>query len=212
MVIDVYADIVCPWCYIGTRRLAAALEQRPELAIERRWRPFQLRPEMPARGQPWADFVREKFGGMAQAQPIFARVTSIGAVDGISFAFDRIASAPNTRDAHRLILLARERGLEWPMVEALFAAHFAEGRNLNDADDLAAAAARAGLDAAAARDLLASDAYGDAVDQSQRTAARLDIQGVPFCVIDHSYGISGAQPVELFVRAIDVIAEGVPAE
>jgi predicted DsbA family dithiol-disulfide isomerase len=207
MIIDLYADVVCPWCYIGTRRLARALELRPELEIERHWRPFQLRPEMPAHGQPWVEFVREKFGGMEQATPIFARVAGVGAADGIHFAFDRITSAANTRDAHRLILFAATHGLEWRVAEACFAANFAEGRDLNSHDELVDIAVRAGLDPVAAREALVGDAYGAEVDASQGMAASLGITGVPFYVLDGRYGISGAQPVEVLLQALDAYAE-----
>lgn len=203
MLIEVYADIACPWCYIGERRLAEALAQRPDIAVERHWRPFQLQPDLPPQGLPWAEFVPAKFGGVAQAQRIFARVAQAGAPDGIDFRFDRVATAPNTMDAHRLVLFAAACGQEWPMADALFAAHFTEGRDLNDQNQLVAVAESVGLDAAEVRAYLASDAGIAEVAASQETAERLGITGVPFFVIDGRYGLSGAQPVEVFVRALD---------
>ena len=206
MLIEVYADIACPWCYIGERRLAQALAQRPDIEVERRWRPFQLQPDLPPQGLPWAEFVATKFGGGAQAERMFARVAQAGAPDGIDFRFDRVATAPNTLDAHRLVLFAAERGQEWPMADALFAAHFSEGRDLNDPDQLVAVAESVGLDAAAVRAYLASDAGIAEVAASQEQAERLGITGVPFYVIDGRYGLSGAQPVDVFVRALDELA------
>src|SRR5690242_5849150 len=203
MLIELYADIACPWCYIGERRLAEALAQRPDIEVERRWRPFQLQPDLPPQGLPWADFVPAKFGGAAQAERIFARVAQAGAPDGIDFRFDRVATAPNTMDAHRLVLFAAEHGQEWPMADALYAAHFTEGRDLNDRDQLVAVAGSVGLDGAEVRAYLDSDAGIAEVAASQEQAERLGITGVPFYVIDGRYGLSGAQPVEVFVRALD---------
>jgi predicted DsbA family dithiol-disulfide isomerase len=117
-----------------------------------------------------------------------------------------VATAPNTIDAHRLVLFAAERGQEWPMADALFAAHFTEGRDLNDADQLVAVAESVGLDAAEVRAYLAGTAGIAEVQASQEQAERLGITGVPFYVIDGRYGLSGAQPVEVFVRALDELA------
>ena len=204
MLIEVYADVVCPWCYIGERRLARALAERPDLAVERRWRPFQLQPQLPPNGVPWADFARAKFGGVAQAHAAFARVTAVGAEEGLTFAFDHVVSAPNTVDAHRLILHADRQGREWAMADALFAAYFAGGADLNDPDQLVTAAERAGLPAAESRAFLAGDEARDDVLASQAEAAELGITGVPFFVLDGSYAVSGAQPVAVFLRALDV--------
>jgi predicted DsbA family dithiol-disulfide isomerase len=208
MVIDVYADVVCPWCYIGERRLERALRQRPDLQVERRWRPFQLQPGMPRAGLPWSDFARRKFGGVERARSAFAQVTAAGANEGITFAFDRVATAPNTVDAHRLILFGGQHGREWETAEGLFAAYFAEGRNLNDVDDLVAV--KSGLDADEARAYLASSEGVDEVYASQEEAGRLGIEGVPFYVFDGRYGLSGAQPLEVFLRALD-LAQAEPA-
>ena len=206
MLIEVYADIACPWCYIGERRLARALAQRPDLPVERHWRPFQLQPGLPPAGLPWAEFVQYKFGGLHRAQTIFGQVGAIGAADGITFNFDRIAGAPNTRDSHRLILLAAEHGREWETVEALFAAYFADGRDVSNSEELAAVAAGVGLDGGAVRDFLAGDAHIATVDASQAEAHQLGISGVPFYIFDGRYGLSGAQPVEVFLQALDLVA------
>jgi predicted DsbA family dithiol-disulfide isomerase len=202
LTIDVFADVVCPWCYIGEHRLGRALAQRPELAVERRWRPYQLQPQMPAHGMPWEDFVRTKFGGLQRAQPMFDRVTQVGAADGLTFRFDRVASAPNTTDAHRLILFAADRGLEWEMAERLFRAHFAEGRDLNDRAQLIAMATEIGLGSEPVESRLAGPEKVSAVEASQEEAATLGISGVPFFVFDNRFGVSGAQPVETFLKAL----------
>ena len=205
MRIDVYADVVCPWCYVGERRLEGALRARPDLEVERRWRPFQLRPEMPEGGLPWRTFALEKFGGEENMERAFAHVAAAGEPDGARFDFDRVASAPNTVDAHRLILHAQERGKQWQMADALFRGYFVEGRDLNDANDLAAMAHGAGLAPDEARTFLGGDAGVEDVRESQRTAAELGIEGVPFYVIDGRYAVSGGQPAEVWLRTLDAI-------
>jgi predicted DsbA family dithiol-disulfide isomerase len=137
---------------------------------------------------------------------MFARVAQAGASDRIDFRFDQVATAPNTIDAHRLVLFAAERGQEWPMADALFAAHFTEGRDLNDPDQLVAVAESVGLDGTEVRAYLASNAGTAEVQASQEQAERLGITGVPFYVIAGRYGLSGAQPVEVFLRALDELA------
>ncbi|HEX8219559.1 MAG TPA: DsbA family oxidoreductase [Chloroflexia bacterium] len=203
--IDLYADIACPWCYIGEKRLEQALSMRPDLDVELQWMPFQLRPEMPKEGIPWADFEVQKFGGHDKAQQIFARVTGVGAEDGIDFRFDRIPFAPNTLDAHRLVLFAREQGREWEAVAALFTAHFSEGRNVGELETLVEIAEGIGLDPVAARDYLLSDRNAEAVTASQEEAYSVGVQGVPFYVFDNQYALSGAQPVETFLWALDEV-------
>lgn len=205
MKVDVYADVVCPWCYVGEKRLENALRNRPDLDVERRWRPFQLRPEMPAGGLPWREFALEKFGGEEGMKRAFAHVAVAGEPDGVRFDFDRVASAPNTVDAHRLILHARERGREWRMADALFRGYFAEGRNLNDAGDLTTMAAGAGLDPEEIRTFLADEAGTQAIRESQQAAVELGIGGVPFYVIDERYAVSGGQPTEVWLRMLDTI-------
>lgn len=207
MLIEVYADVVCPWCYIGERRLERALEQRPEVEVERRWRPFQLRPEMPADGRPWEEFAREKFGGEERARAAFAQVTEVGAQLGIRFDFGRVASAPNTVDAHRLILLAAERGRQWEVADGLFRAYFTDGRDLNDRGALAEIAA-AGLDADEVALYLGRDSGVEEVWESQEEARRLGVNSVPFYVVDGRYAVVGGQSAETWVRVLDTVQAG----
>lgn len=201
--IDVYADVACPWCWIGETRLERALALRPALRVERHWRPFLLQPDLPAGGVPWRDFIGPKFGGEARAAAMFAHVASVGAGDGLTFRFDQIAKANNTRDAHRLILFARSHGREWATAEALFAAYFRDGVDLEDRDALLKLAEAVGLPLAQARDWLASREGEAGVDAARAEAARLGIRGVPFFVLNGEIGISGAQPTETFVAALD---------
>ena len=204
MIIDVYADIVCPWCYIGERRLERALASRPDLQVERRWRPFQLQPHMPKPGLPWADFVRRKFGGLANADAAFRQVTALGAAEGITFAFDRVANAPNTMDVHRLLLFAGRYSRQWELAEALWAAYFTYGWDISSHDELMAITAEAGLPGEEVRTYLAGNEGVAEVEASQVEAYRLGIGGVPHFVIDGRYALGGAQPVTVFLRALEM--------
>lgn len=202
MTIDVYADLACPWCYIGEAHLTEALRQRPGLGVERRWRPYQLHPDLPSDGGDPAFFER-KFGGPERRQAAFAHVAEAGAGAGLRFDFGRLAGAPNTTDAHRLVLLARTYGREWEAVDALFEGYFADGRDLNDPHDLAALATAAGVPGADAVALLADDRFRKEVATSQEIARRSGIGGVPLYLFGDRFALSGAQPVEAFVQALD---------
>lgn len=210
--LELYADVVCPWCWIGDRRLFAALEtvraERPEVAFELSWRPFQLDPTVPAEGRDWEEVVEQKFGGRVRAQPMFDRVASVGAGDGIPFAFDTITRAPNTVKAHALIVYAQQSGRDpWPLVEALFAAYFQHGEDIGHDDVLVRIAAEHGMTEPEVRAQLASGAQHVDVMQSQREASRLGIQGVPFLVLNSQFGVSGAQPREVFEEALRKAAD-----
>jgi predicted DsbA family dithiol-disulfide isomerase len=209
MLIDVWADIACPWCYIGERRLAKARAQRPDIETAVRWMPFQLQPDLPAAGLPWSEFAPAKFGGWEQANAAFARVAEAGAADGIEFRFDRITRAPNTAAAHRLVLLAQERGAADPVIEALFAAYFTEGLDVADPATLRDIAARSGLDADEAAEWLESGSGSFEVEQAQRLARGMGVTGVPLYIFDGRFALSGAQPGEEFVAYLDVAAREV---
>ena len=206
LAVDVFADVVCPWCWIGERRLARALAERPDLRVARRWRPFQLRPDLPREGASWSEFKRQTFGSEARARAAFAQVATAGADVNVRFDFDRVAHAPSTVDAHRVILLAAAAGREWDAAERLFAAHFLEGANLGDRDQLASLSAEAGLDATAVRSHLETEEGIPEVHESQREARALGVAGVPFVVLDGRYAVAGAQPLEVFLRALDTAA------
>lgn len=207
MRIEVWADVVCPWCWIGETRLYRALAQRPEIQAEVVWRPFQLRPDLPPEGQPWDEVIRSKFGGPERARAMFQQVAAAGAYDGLRFDFEAIPAHPNTRDAHRLVLLAQEAGIGRQMAEALFAANFTEGRDIGKTGVLADVAAQVGIDRDRAARFLGGDQLGAAVDASQAEAAALGITGVPFFVIDGKYAFSGAQSLETFVSVLDRVRE-----
>ena len=205
--IDVVSDVVCPWCYVGKRQLEAALrELPPELAALRiavRWHPFELNPELPREGVDRKGYLEAKFGGAARAAEIYQRVRDAGLRAGIEFQFERVATQPNTRDAHRLVEWAQASGAEASrLVEALFRAYFIDGRFVGDRDELAAIAGEVGFDREAARTYLASDAGSAEVAAAEARVAQLGITGVPFFILDRKLAVSGAQPPGVLVEAM----------
>ena len=212
LTLDLWADVACPWCWIGETRLQGALErlrcERPDVQLAFTWRPFQLQPQLPREGAEWATFMRGRFGSDERLATMFGHVADAGAGDGLRFRFDRMTVVPNTTDAHRLILWAQGQGQALAMADALFRAYFGEGRNVGDRAVLVETARAAGLDGGAARAMLDSDAHELDVRDGQRDAARLGIQGVPFLVLDERLAVSGAQPAELLDRALRAALAG----
>jgi len=206
--IDVVSDVVCPWCYVGKRRLEAALarlrEAEPDLPVAVRWHPFQLNPDLPREGVDRRGYLEAKFGGPARAQEIYARVSAAGATVGIPFAFDAIERQPNTLDAHRLIAWAQSRREGDPdaLVERLFRAYFLDGRFLGDRETLVATAADAGYDPDDARRFLASDELADAIAGADERARSLGVSGVPFFIFGGKTALSGAHEPETLLDAI----------
>ncbi len=211
--IDLFADIACPWCYIGEARLEQALAQHADLEVERHWHPYQLTPDVPPEGIPWSTFVEAKFGSMEQAGTMFARVAQVAEEEGLRMNFDAITVSPNTRDAHRLILMAGDGEEQMAVAKAVFKAYFADGANVSDRETLISIAGAIGLKEDNVRTYLESDQGNEVVTDSQREAERLGISGVPFFIINERYGISGAQPVETFLRAIErAMEEQIPMD
>ena len=206
--IDVVSDVVCPWCYIGKRRLEAALarlrESEPDLPIQVRWHPFQLNPDLPAEGIDRRQYVETKFGGPERARQVYARVGAAGETVGIPFAFDAIVRQPNTLDAHRLVAWAQSRNEGDPeaLVEALFRAYFLEGRYVGDREELVRLAEAAGYDPTDARAFLDSDEMKDAIADADRRARTMGISGVPFFIFGGKTALSGAQEPEALLDAI----------
>ncbi|MFO1319211.1 MAG: DsbA family oxidoreductase [Burkholderiales bacterium] len=204
--VDVISDVVCPWCYIGKQRLDEALSQwrrtHPDDEIEVNWHAFQLNPGMPVEGMDRQTYVAEKFGGPERAREIYARVTAAGRDAGIDFDFSRMQIQPNTRQAHRLIAWASEQGRQHALVDALFRAYFLSAHDLTQDSVLAGIAAEAGLDREAAGVFLASDSLADAVAEDEALARDLQVQGVPFFIINRRLALSGAQPADVISQAI----------
>ncbi len=202
--IEFVHDLICPWCYLGLRRLLTTLRRRPDLQFDIVWRPFLLNPDMPRVGMPRADYVVRKFGGEDRARRLYASISDIGRAEGILFRFDRIRRTPSSVDAHRLVRWAEQYGRGTELVEALFTAHFTDGRDIGDAQVLAGVAMACGLDGAEALRFLTSDAEADSIHAENLRAHRLGINGVPCFVLGGRHAIAGAQEPEVIERLLDV--------
>jgi predicted DsbA family dithiol-disulfide isomerase len=201
--IQVWSDVVCPWCYLGKRRLENALASFPG-AVRVTYRAYQLDPSPVPPGLPIKEALAAKFGGPARAEQMFAHVTGIAAGEGLTLDYDR-AIAANTFDAHRLIAWAAGQDRQTDMLEALHRAHFQEGIDIGSHAALAEVAARIGLDGEAAFAYLESDAGTSAVSADLDEARELGITSVPTFVIDGKYAIQGAQESATLVAALEEI-------
>ncbi len=204
--VEVVHDLVCPWCYLGVRRLLRTLRRRPDLLVDLVWRPFLLNPDMPRGGMARADYVIRKFGGDERARRLYGSIAELGRGEGLAFRFDRIRRTPSSVDAHRLVRWAAGFGRAVVVVEALFAAHFTEGQEIGDARVLAAVAGSCGLDPAAARAFLLGSEEVEAIHAENLRAHRLGINGVPCFVVSGRHAIAGAQEPEVIERLLDVAA------
>jgi predicted DsbA family dithiol-disulfide isomerase len=197
LLIEVASDVICPWCYIGKRRLEKALalvggEVKPEI----RWLPFQLNPEMPKDGIPRAEYRKAKFGSIERSQGLDARVAAEGESEGIAFAFERMQRTPNTIAAHQLIDLAQKQGRGTPVVDALFKAYFEDARDIGDPAVLAEIAQNAGVSG------WPQQADGPQVAALEEDVRNLGISAVPTFILGRKLGVSGAHPPEALAQAI----------
>ena len=206
LLIEVVHDLVCPWCYLGVRRLFRTMRRRPDLLFDLRWRPFLLNPDMPRSGMSRADYVIRKFGGEDRARRLYGSITEIGNAEGVAFRFDRIRRTPSSVDAHRLVRFADRFGRGQEVVEALFAAHFTDGHDIGDLAVLRAVGASCGLDPASVAIFLRSEEEADGVHADNLRAHRLGINGVPCFVVAGRHAIAGAQEPEVIERLLDVAA------
>jgi predicted DsbA family dithiol-disulfide isomerase len=203
--IDIVSDVVCPWCFIGKRRLEAALElyrkQRPDApAPEIVFHPFELNPDLPREGISRADYIVQKFG--ARGYSAHERLTHAGAQLGIPFAFDKIERQPNTLAAHALIERARLNGVQAEVKEALLKAFFVEGLDLTDEETLVRIAAEAGLGRQAAEDAISDENLRRAVADEEEKARAMGVHGVPFFIFNSRLAVEGAQPPEILLEAM----------
>jgi len=203
--IDVVSDVVCPWCFIGKRRLEAALalyrDRNPEApAPQVVFHPFELNPDMPREGISRADYIAKKFG--ARGYSAHDRLMGIGAQLGIPFAFDKIARQPNTLAAHALIERSRGRGVQGAVKEALMKAFFVDGLDLTDPDTLVQVASRAGLDREEAKACIADEELRRTVAEEEDKARSTGVQGVPFFIFNNRIAVSGAQEPETLLEAM----------
>jgi predicted DsbA family dithiol-disulfide isomerase len=201
LLIEIASDVVCPWCYIGKRRLEKALTQlNGEIEARIEWLPFQLNPDMPAGGIARADYRRAKFGSVEKGRALDARVAQEGAGEGIAFAFDRMQRTPNTVAAHQLADLAQSQGRADPVVDALFRAYFEEARDIGDAAVLMEIAKQHGVERWPAA------ANAARVSEQEKRVRELGISGVPTFIFDRKTGVSGAYPPENLARIIRDVA------
>ncbi len=202
MKVEIWSDIACPWCSIGKRRFERALEGFPH-PVEVEWKAFELDPHaVGAKEGGYAERLATKYGrSVPQAQQMLDDMTAAAAVEGLDFHFER-AQAGSTFDAHRLLALAHERGLQDALKERLLLAYFTEGVAVHDHDSLVRVASEVGLDPADVRQVLTDGTYADRVRADEAEAQALGISGVPFFVLDRRYGVSGAQPPEVLLAAL----------
>ncbi|MGB3537201.1 MAG: DsbA family protein [Mesorhizobium sp.] len=205
--IDVVSDVVCPWCFIGQKRLDKAIAASG-VDVRVHWRPFQLDPTIPPEGKDRREYMLGKFGSEERIREIHARIEPLGAAEGISFAFDAIKVAPNTLDAHRVIRWAGAAGedAQNKLVRRLFQLNFEEGKNLGDPSVLIEAARGAGMDATVVGTLLPTDADVEAVRGEIATASRMGVTGVPCFLLEGKYAVMGAQDADTLADAIRQVA------
>lgn len=203
MNLDIVSDVVCPWCFIGKRRLEKAMALRPDYKFEIMWRPFQLNPDMPPEGMPHKDYYRGKFGSKEQVKQLTDNMTAVGVSEGLKFNFDNIPMAPNTMDAHRLIRWSYSTGHQGVVVEALFQAYFHEGKDIGTKAVLMDIAQKAGMDTNVLKMLLEEDTETREISAEVKKAGEMGITGVPFMVLGNKFAIPGAQEPETIAQVMD---------
>lgn len=205
--IDVISDVMCPWCYIGKRRLEKALAMVPDVPVDVRWRPFQLDHTIPESGMDRKEYLRRKFGSDEQAAQIYGPVRAAGEDEEISFEFDKITISPNTLNAHRIIRWAMAEGVQNAVVERLFQLYFVEGANLTDKTVLADAAVEAGLERAVVERLLESETDIAETKAEISQARQMGVTGVPAFIIGNRYAVMGAREPEAIAQAISEVVK-----
>lgn len=205
LTVDIVSDVMCPWCYIGKRRLESAVAGIGEdFKIDVRWRPYQLDPTLPKAGKDRRQYLEEKFGGPEGAKKAYQAVREAGSADNIPFDFEAIEVSANTLDAHRLVRWAGSLGSETQnhVVDALFRMYFEDGRNIGDDTVLLEAATAAGMDPAIVEPLLKGEADRAEVSAEIELAREMGVTGVPCFIIDNKYAVMGAQPAEALENAL----------
>lgn len=201
--IDVVSDVVCPWCFIGKRRLEKAIALRPDRPVEVHWRPYYLNDWVPLEGMGRADYLTAKFGSVDRYRQMAGRIKDAAAQEGLDYQLDRISRQPNTRDCHRLILWAEAEGKAAAMKQRLMDLYFTEGADLSDRAVLVGAAADCGMDSTAIRAKLDTDADVERIAQEVDSAKRAGIDGVPFFIFGGVLAVSGAQAPEYLAQAME---------
>jgi predicted DsbA family dithiol-disulfide isomerase len=204
--IDVVSDVVCPWCFIGKRRLEKALAMKPEIPVEVRFHPYFLNPWVPREGMTREEYLTTKFGSPERYNGIAGRVAAAAAAEGLTYAVDKMRRQPNTLDCHRLIFWAEALGKSAEMKQRLMDLYFTDGADLSDREVLVAAAASVGLDGAKIREMLASDTDIERVENAASAAKDAGIDGVPTFILGGVAAVSGAQSPEVLANAIEQVA------
>jgi predicted DsbA family dithiol-disulfide isomerase len=201
LTIDIVSDVVCPWCYVGEKRLESALAEEAGPVVVR-WRPYQLDPTIPEAGLDRAEYMEKKFGKSGRLKSVHDNLTRLGAELGLPFAFDKIKRSPNTLDAHRLIRWAATAGAQTEVVDRLFKAFFVEGRDIGDRKVLVEIAGECGLEASKVEKALADGADSGLVRQEIEEAQAMGVSGVPFFIFGGRVGVPGAQEPSVLRQAI----------
>ena len=208
--LNIVSDVICPWCYVGKRRLEKALGLLGQTRLRIAWRPFELNPQMPKEGMERATYRLHKFGSLERSQAMDAQLSAVAAKEGLTFRYDLIHRTPNTFDAHRLIWLGARRGIQDAVTEAFFRGYFCEGRDVGDRNVLADLAQEAGLGRAEALGFLASEQAAAEVKAEELVATGAGISGVPSFILKGRLLFSGAQPSDVIARVLSQML-GAPA-
>jgi len=201
--IDIVSDVVCPWCFIGKKRLENAVAMKPDVAVELHWRPYFLNDWIPREGISREQYLTTKFGSVDRYNGIAQRVAAAAQAEGLTYAMDKISRQPNTLDAHRLIRWAGEIGKAAEMKQTLMDFYFTQGADLTDRDTLVHAASAVGLNPDETRAALASDKDVAEIEREAEAAKEAGIQGVPMFIFDGRFAVSGAQAPETLAEAIE---------
>ena len=208
IMIDIVSDTVCPWCFIGKRRLEKAMAARPKFDYGVSWRPFQLNPDMPEDGMVRDQYLAMKFGDAERAQQIYQNVSEAGELEGLNFRFDKILRQPNSLASHKLIRWSGSAGKQDAVVELLFQRYFVDGADIGDNEILVQLADEAGMDAGLVRDLFNKNSDDDLVLQEESVARRMGVAGVPCFVVAQKYAVSGAQDPSVLTNVFDLVVRG----
>ncbi len=203
--IDIISDPICPWCYIGKARFEAALKARPDHPFEVSWKPFQLNPDMPARGMDRQEYLERKFGGPAGAAQVYGAIEEAAKAGGLSIDIAGIKRTPNTINAHRLIHWAGLEGVQNAVVGELFTAYFTRGSDISDPAILADIGEAAGMERELVERLLASDSDTAETRAEDEKAREMGVKGVPTFLIDGQYVVTGARETDFWLDLIDEI-------
>lgn len=202
--IDVVMDPICPWCFIGKKRLEKALAQRPDVEFDIYYRPFMLNPDMPADGMDRSTYLQLKFGGLRPAEHILQSIARAAQADHVQIDFDRVRRTPNTLDCHRLMRWARTAGVQLEVADDMFTAYFQQGIDVSDREYLIDLARRVGMDHRLVAELLRAGKDTDLIRREDNHARSLGVKGVPFYIVDKKFCITGAESIGVFLQVFDL--------